>query len=381
VFDGTGPLLWAIVPWSLWLFCSAVWGFVAFLVFAPARRVRAIFSGICLLGCALSLWPPYPLGAHSGGIRLTLSVGVDDAAQDVRTRQQTITETTRVVERRIGALGLLGSVRAGPGPDQIEIELLGANDVESAKRVILKTARLSLQLVEESGASREALLQKVNQNAAGTMEVLPGPGTDPGTSTYYLVRKEAAITGRDLKNARATADPQSQPAIAFSLNPTGATRFRSFTERNIGRQLAIVLDGEVQSAPLIQGPIGAEGQISGRFTAKEAEELANVLRAGALPASVRLQREAAIPPTSMIAPVVRAAVVSAVCVLVAALLVFVGFRLAGTGSALAVFLSGAIVALAASVLVQRTLALSAVTTLVLAAGLALERMVRREASV
>jgi preprotein translocase subunit SecD len=132
----------------------------------------------------------------------------------------------------------------------------------------------------------------------------------------------------------------------------------------------------VQSAPRIESAIGADGQINGRFTAQEAQELATVLRAGALPASVRVLQEASVPPTSITAPVMRAAVVSAICLLVAALGVFVGYRLSGAAAAVAFFSAGAIVILAASVVVQRTLAVSAASTLILLAGLPVERMAR-----
>src|SRR4029079_2032082 len=105
-------------------------------------------------------------------------------------------------------------------------------------------------------------------------------------------RKEALITGRDLKNARAGIDPQSNaPDVQFSLNPAGADKFKRDSGANIGRRLAIVLDGSVASAPAIQGQISNEGVIQGRFSTAEADELSKVLRAGALPATWRPLQE------------------------------------------------------------------------------------------
>jgi preprotein translocase subunit SecD len=114
----------------------------------------------------------------------------------------------------------------------------------------------------------------------------PTPGGEGG-SAHYLVRRLAEITGRDLRNARPMTDENSRPVVAFSLNRDGARRFAELTGDNVGRQLAIILDGRVQSAPQIEGRIdGGEGQIRGRFTSQEAADLSLVLRAGALPASM-----------------------------------------------------------------------------------------------
>jgi preprotein translocase subunit SecD len=119
-----------------------------------------------------------------------------------------------------------------------------------------------------------------------------GPGEEAGKPVMYLVRREAVITGRDLKNARAGIDPQTNlPDVQFTLNPQGASKFKRETGRNIGRRLAIVLDGSVESAPVIQGQISTDGVIHGRFTPQEADELAKVLRAGALPATLKYLQE------------------------------------------------------------------------------------------
>jgi preprotein translocase subunit SecD len=124
------------------------------------------------------------------------------------------------------------------------------------------------------------------------MEIVQGPGDQPGQPLYYLVRREAVITGRDLKHARAGVDPQTNaPDVQFTLNPIGADKFKRETGRNVGRRLAIILDGRVETAPTINSQIGADGVIQGRFTAQEADELAKVLRAGALPATLKFLQE------------------------------------------------------------------------------------------
>ncbi len=209
-------------------------------------------------------------------------------------RQRTVKESIRTLERRVNELGVAEPVIAehGQAGDQILVQLPGMTDVEQAKRMIQRTAQLHLKLVEDSGASEESLLQSHGGKQPDNMELVQGPGSEPGKPTYYLVRREAVITGRDLKHARAGIDPQTNaPDVQFTLNPVGADKFKRETGRNVGRQLAIILDGRVETAPTINSQIGADGVIQGRFTPQEADELAKVLRAGALPASLEFLQE------------------------------------------------------------------------------------------
>jgi preprotein translocase subunit SecD len=207
-----------------------------------------------------------------------------------RIKDQTVKEAIRTLERRVNQLGVAEPVIAehGAAHDQILVQLPGVTDVEQAKRVIKTTAQLALKLVEDQAPTQEALLQAFQGKVPEQMEVAQGQGDTPGQPVFYLLRKEALITGRDLKNARAGIDPQTNaPDVQFSLNPLGADKFKRATGANIGRRLAIVLDGSVASAPTIEGQISNEGIIRGRFSAQEADELSKVLRAGALPATLR----------------------------------------------------------------------------------------------
>jgi preprotein translocase subunit SecD len=211
-----------------------------------------------------------------------------------RLQEQTVAEAIRTLERRVNVLGVAEPVigRYGSRGDQILVQLPGVAEPERAKELIKRTAQLALKLVESSGASREALLQGSGSRVPDNMEVFSGPGETPGQPVYYMVRREAVITGRDLKNARAGVSPENNaPDVEFSLTPPGAEKFRRETGRNVGRQLAIILDGSVVSAPTIQSQISDRGVITGRFTTQEADELAKVLRAGALPATLKYQQE------------------------------------------------------------------------------------------
>jgi preprotein translocase subunit SecD len=209
-------------------------------------------------------------------------------------RQKTVDQAIRTLEQRVNQLGVSEPViaRTGSHGDQILVQLPGVKDVEQAKRIIRTTAQLMLKLVEgEPATSREALLERTGGRQPENLEIVQGPGSEPGQPVYYMVRREALITGRDLKNTRVGVDENNQPAVHFTLTPQGADRFKRETGRNVGKRLAIILDGMVTNAPNIREQISGEGQISGGFTTQEADELSKVLRAGALPATLRYLQE------------------------------------------------------------------------------------------
>jgi len=181
--------------------------------------------------------------------------------------------------------------------DEILVQLPGVTDIEAAKRVIKTTAQLSLHLVENQATSQESLLQGTAGKVPDNMEVLSGPSSTPGEPVYYLLRKESMITGRDLKSARVGVDESNRPDINFSLNANATDRFSRETGRNIGRQLAIVLDNTVYSAPTIQSRLGSDNRITGRFSTQEADELSKILKAGALPATLRYEQQLTVGAT------------------------------------------------------------------------------------
>jgi protein-export membrane protein SecD/preprotein translocase SecF subunit len=213
-----------------------------------------------------------------------------DALASLRT--ETVRQARQTVERRVNELGVAEPLIAiqGAASDEIVVQLPGVADMERAREILGATALLEWKLVERGPApSREVLLNMTGGVVPPNTEVAIGV-RDPATSDapgYYLVRSVADITGRDLRNARPIPDENGQPAVAFSLTREGARRFAQLTGENVGRYLAIILDGRVQSAPQIEGRIaGGEGYIRGHFTQQHAADLSLVLRAGALPASM-----------------------------------------------------------------------------------------------
>jgi len=252
-----------------------------------------------------------------------------------RIEEQTVTEAIRTLERRVNELGVAEPViaRHGDNGDQILVQLPGVSDVEQAKRVIQTTAQLALKIVESTAPTREALL--VGGNVPPGMEIVEGLGQQPGERTYYLVRREAVITGRDLKNARAGIDQYNAPNIQFTLNAQGSQKFARATSENIGRQLAILLDGRVESAPSINSRISTDGQITGRFTQEEADELARVLRAGALPATLRYLQEQTVG-ASLGRDSIRAGVVASIAgLLMVAIFMLLYYRFSGINAVVA----------------------------------------------
>lgn len=216
-------------------------------------------------------------------------------------REESVDQARQTIVRRVDELGVTepSIARQGTAGDQLLVQLPGVDDVNRAKDIIQSTGLLELKIVEQGPvATREALLQ--NGQVPPNMEVVPGVSGTPGapaSTVYYLVRRVAAVSGRDLRSARASVDENNLPAVAFTLNSEGAQKFGRVTAENIGRQLAIILDGRVQSAPTIEGRITSEGRITGSFTQEEVQNLSLVLRSGALPASLSYLEERTIGPS------------------------------------------------------------------------------------
>ncbi len=248
-------------------------------------------------------------------------------------REETVTQAIDTIRRRVDELGVAEPVIVPHGDtgDQILIQLPGFEDVARAKELIRSTARLELRLVRGAGLSEDQLLSGRAQ-PPGT-EILPGAPDRAGDRFYYLVDRTPVVTGRDLKNARRSLDYDTNtPNVSFTLKPEAASRFQQVTRENIGRQLAIVLDNQVVSAPVIQNAIYDQGQITGNFTLEEAQDLAIKLRSGALPASLEYQEERTVGP-SLGADSIRSGILASVVGLAAVVVfVFIYYKLAGVNA-------------------------------------------------
>jgi preprotein translocase subunit SecD len=213
-------------------------------------------------------------------------------------RDEAVIQARETIERRINELGVTEPSIAQQGNDQLLVQLPGVTDVDKAKSIMGSPGLLELKIVEQGPYATKEQVTPGGQVPSG-MEVVPGSSGAPGdaNTSYYLVRKVAAVTGRDLRNARPSLDENNQPAVSFTLNNEGGRKFGQVTGENIGRRLAIILDGRVQSAPNIESRITTDGRITGSFTNEEVQNLSLILRSGALPAKLDYLSERTIGPS------------------------------------------------------------------------------------
>ena len=225
--------------------------------------------------------------APAGEMSLTL-----EPREIQRVRDNVQEQALKIIRNRIDQFGVAEPTVQAQGSDEIVVQLPGIQDPERAKELIGRTALLEFKLLAE-GAQ------------AGTVEH-PGPGVqvlygrnETGRRQPYLVERRTLMTGDVLTDASVSPGSATEGmAVEFVLDARGAKQFGQATTSNVGRRLAIVLDGMVESAPTIREPItGGRGQITGRFDFKEAQDLANVLRNGALPAPLKLLEERTVGPS------------------------------------------------------------------------------------
>jgi preprotein translocase subunit SecD len=169
----------------------------------------------------------------------------------------------------------------------------------------------------------------------GTSDPANAGAAAPGSTIYYVLRKVAPISGRDLRSARPSLDQNNQPAVSFTLSNDGAQRMGRLTETNIGRNLAIVLDTKVFSAPRIDGRITDSGQIFGSFTTQEAQDLALVLRSGALPAELDYLEEQTIGPTLGADAIKSGVLASVVGLVLIVVFMLIYYKLSGVNAVVA----------------------------------------------
>jgi preprotein translocase subunit SecD len=216
--------------------------------------------------------------------------------------QQAVGQSVETIRNRVDELGVTEPIIVPQGKDRIVIQLPGVDDPERVKDIIRTTAQLQFRIVEgTSGPSEEAVRASLSPEVAAQVDILPGDAVDAfGRVTgkeFHAVQKTVPVTGTDLKTARVQKGRLGEPIIGFSLTADGAAKFGNLTGSNVGRQLAIVLDNKIKSAPTINSRIDGEGIIEGRFTPQQAGDLALVLRSGSLPASLTTLEERTVGPS------------------------------------------------------------------------------------
>src|SRR5829696_1091021 len=229
-----------------------------------------------------------PILGQTGASTLTVTESPDGLIQ-LSFTEQGVTERVRravdqaieVLRRRVDALGTTEPNIQRQGTDRILVQVPGLQDPQRLKELLGKTAKLEFRMLAESGATDVDML----------------PSRDSGGQRVPVERR-VIVEGGDLTDAQPGFDQRTnEPIVNFRFNLRGAQKFGQATTENVGRPLAIVLDNEVISAPRILQPItGGSGQISGRFTVQQANDLAVLLRAGALPAKLTIVEERTVGP-------------------------------------------------------------------------------------
>ena len=206
--------------------------------------------------------------------------------------RQSVEQSIQIVERRVNELGTVEPTIQRQGVDRILVQVPGLQDPSRLKELLGKTAKLTFRLVDQSIPADQAAQGRVPAES----ELLKGSKAE--NSQPYLIEKRVIVSGEDLTDAQSGFDQRNNdPIVSFKFNFNGARRFAQVTQENVGRPFAIVLDNEVISAPVIREPIlGGSGQISGSFTVEQTVLLAQLLRAGALPAPLTIIEERTVGP-------------------------------------------------------------------------------------
>ena len=293
-------------------------------------------------------------------------------------RDQTVDQAISTIRNRIDKTGVTEPViqrHGGPGSYEILVQLPGVDDVSRVKGLIQSTALLELKLVDGGPFANEAAA-KANYDGAipADLELLPMKDEAPHSAAHYVTQRVASVTGRDLKSAYPARDANGRPAVSFSLTADGSQRFARVTEQNIGKRLAIVLDGKVQSAPAIHMRVSDSGIIEGGasgFAPQEAQDLSLILRSGALPASINYLEEEVVGP-SLGADSIRAGVRAAVVALiaVAAFMLFY-YRMSGVNATVAMILN-IVILLGAMAYLGVTLTLPGIAGVTLTIGVGID---------
>jgi protein-export membrane protein SecD len=288
-------------------------------------------------------------------------------AYKTQTKQQILDQSIEVVRRRIDALGTREPGITRQGEDRILVEVPGLQNPEQLKTILGKTAKMTFQLVDETAdpSSKvppigDEILPQMSDNSK---QVLPP----------LIVQRRVMVSGDRLTDASATFDSRTgQPAVSFRFDSVGAREFGNVTKDNVGHRFAIVLDKQVIEAPVIEEPIlGGSGQITGSFTTQTANNLAIMLRAGALPVPLKILEERTVG-AELGADSVKAGRYSAIAGLFAvAVFMILRYGLFGVFADIALTLN-VILLLAALTAFGATLTLPGIAGIVLTMGMAVD---------
>jgi len=304
------------------------------------------------------------LEVQDGGGGL-IRVTVPPAAITERIRQS-VEQSIQIIERRVNELGTVEPLIQRQGIDRILVQVPGLQDPTRLKELLGKTAKMDFRMVDTSISPEQAQQGRLPSESELLLNAQP-------PKAPVVIKKEVLVSGGDLTDAQPGFDQRtSEPIVSFKFNTSGARKFSRATSDNVGLPFAIVLDNEVISAPVIREPItGGSGQISGGFTVQQANDLAILLRAGALPAPLTIVEERTVGPglgQDSIEAGELASYVGAILVIVFMLLTY---RLFGFFANVAVLINVAMIFGILSLL-NATLTLPGIAGVVLTVGIAVD---------
>jgi len=299
-------------------------------------------------------------------------------------QETTMTQSLETIERRINALGLTEPTIQlhGRKDNEILVQLPGEGDPARAKQVIQAGGQLELRLVEDPTtypseaaalAAHNGVLPPNTELVRGRSESRNSQNPQDNAEVWYLLSRSTAVTGRDLRNATESRNVEmpGQWQINFTLTSEAGRRFGQFTEQNLHRQMAIVLEKTVYSAPVIQSRIEDQGRIDGNFSQESAHDLALVLRAGALPASIKYLEERTVGPSLGADSIRHGVQASILSLLVVMIFMVFYYRLSGVNAVLALILN-LIILLAALAMFGAVLTLPGIAGVILTIGMGVD---------
>jgi preprotein translocase subunit SecD len=291
--------------------------------------------------------------------------------------EQAVNQAIKIIRERVNTFGVTEPVvqRQGLTGGRIIIQLPGVEDTDRVKTLIEGTAKLELKLVVAGPApTREALLAAAGGVEPPGTQVLPHSGLRQDGSSYteyLLVQKQAIVSGDELRSALRESDQYGRPAVGFTLTSAAGQKFGQFTEANIGKNLAIVLDNKVQSFPTINARITTSGIIEGQFTIEEANDLAVMLQSGALPAGLRFLEQRFVGPSLGLDSIKKGLTACAIGAAIIVLFMLGYYKLSGLNAVIALALN-MLFLMAFMSYFEATLTLPGIAGIVLAIGMAVD---------
>jgi len=279
--------------------------------------------------------------------------------------QSTMNQAIEIVRRRIDESGTKEPLIQQQGKDRILVQLPGVDDPGRIKRLLGKTAKLTFRFTHP----------KINSSELNKNFVSP-PGyilleDQNDKEKFYLIQKKVMISGEQLTDARPGFDQDGGSAVMFTLTTAGGKKFGKITGKNIGKAFAIILDKKVISAPIIQGQIFSNGQITGNFTVQEANDLALVLRAGALPVPLHILEERTVGPGLGNDSIEAGKFASIVAVVAVIIFMIITYGMFGIIANIALVMNMTLI-IAVLSLLQATLTLPGIAGIVLTIGMAVD---------